>query len=217
MPFAALAVTIPDSVWLCALTKANPEAVFRVVSTQHGGETAIGLVEIDADELSTVIAAIERQDDVVDLDLLWTRAGEALVQIETTAPLLLRPVKRAGVPLTTPFEIADGVAFWEFSTSRSKLSHLRSHLETMGIQYRITRVRELDPREDDSLLTDRQRELLLAAADAGYYDTPRETTLTEVAESMDISKATCSNVLHRAEGKLVDRYAARMARSTAAE
>jgi len=57
------------------------------------------------------------------------------------------------------------------------------------------------------VLTDRQREVLLAARELGYYATPREATLTEVAAALDVSKSACSDVLHRAEGNLVDWFA----------
>ncbi|WP_211609245.1 helix-turn-helix domain-containing protein [Halogranum amylolyticum] len=58
------------------------------------------------------------------------------------------------------------------------------------------------------LLTDRQQQVFLAAVEQGYYETPRRATLTDVAESMEISKATASNILHRAEGRIVDWFVA---------
>ena len=48
----------------------------------------------------------------------------------------------------------------------------------------------------------------VAAVEQGYYETPRRATLTDIAESMDISKATASDILHRAEGKVVDWFVA---------
>lgn len=52
-------------------------------------------------------------------------------------------------------------------------------------------------------LTERQREVLFAAYDAGYYERPRQTTGTELAESMGISSATFQQHLRAAEHKLV--------------
>ncbi|WP_135364002.1 helix-turn-helix domain-containing protein [Halosimplex halophilum] len=51
-------------------------------------------------------------------------------------------------------------------------------------------------------LTDRQREVLRTALEAGYYEWPREATGEEVAEGLGISSATFSEHVHAAERKL---------------
>lgn len=52
-------------------------------------------------------------------------------------------------------------------------------------------------------LTERQREVLRAAYDAGYYDWPRNCTGQEVAEDLGITSATFSQHVHAAERKLL--------------
>lgn len=51
--------------------------------------------------------------------------------------------------------------------------------------------------------TDRQREVLRAAHEAGYYDWPRETDAQTLAEELDIASATLHKHLRAAERKLV--------------
>lgn len=51
-------------------------------------------------------------------------------------------------------------------------------------------------------LTDRQREVLRAAFDAGYYDWPRGCTGEEVAADLGITSATFSEHIHAAERNL---------------
>ncbi|WP_049986214.1 helix-turn-helix domain-containing protein [Halobellus rufus] len=53
------------------------------------------------------------------------------------------------------------------------------------------------------VLTDRQREVIDAAFEAGYYEWPRETTGQEVADGLGISSATFSEHIHAAERKLL--------------
>lgn len=208
MPRAKITVTIPDRVWIGAFSSEHPDLIFRVISTQYGADTAIGLIEIRTENPVPVISGIDGQDDVVDLELLWTYDEEALLQVETADPQLLVPVWRAGVPLKTPFTISDGTASWEISTSRSKLSALGDQLDSIGMSYEIESIRNFHEDRADDLMTDRQLEVLLAAFDAGYYDTPRRATLTQVAESLDVTKATCSDVLHRAEEKIIEWFVA---------
>ncbi|UIP01173.1 helix-turn-helix domain-containing protein [Halobaculum sp. CBA1158] len=52
-------------------------------------------------------------------------------------------------------------------------------------------------------LTDRQREVLRTAFEAGYYDWPRECTGEEVAAELGITSATFSEHVHAAERTLV--------------
>ncbi|MDS0220428.1 helix-turn-helix domain-containing protein [Haloarcula sp. S1AR25-5A] len=52
-------------------------------------------------------------------------------------------------------------------------------------------------------LTDRQREVLETAHEAGYYNWPREATAADLAERLDISEPTLHKHLRAAEQKLV--------------
>lgn len=53
-------------------------------------------------------------------------------------------------------------------------------------------------------LTDRQLDVLTTAYHAGYFESPREKTGEEVAETLDITAQTFSQHLRRVQGKLVD-------------
>lgn len=56
------------------------------------------------------------------------------------------------------------------------------------------------------MLTSKQRETLELALETGYYERPRETDLTALADELDISKSAVSQRLRTAETKLI-RYA----------
>lgn len=50
----------------------------------------------------------------------------------------------------------------------------------------------------------RQREVLLLAYEQGYYEIPRSTTTTKIANEMGIERRTAEQHLRRAENKLVE-------------
>lgn len=56
-------------------------------------------------------------------------------------------------------------------------------------------------RTDD--LTDKQREALVRAVDAGYYDTPRQAALDDLCDELGISKSAVSQRLRKAESTIV--------------
>jgi len=60
-----------------------------------------------------------------------------------------------------------------------------------------------DPGDPLSALTDRQREILRYAFHDGYYERPRGTSATELAERFDIARATLTQHLRAAERKIL--------------
>ena len=54
-------------------------------------------------------------------------------------------------------------------------------------------------------LTDRQFEALETASELGYYAVPREASLSDVAAELDIAPSTASELLRRAESRVLPR------------
>ncbi|WP_255197861.1 helix-turn-helix domain-containing protein [Halorarius litoreus] len=203
MPRATLSVDVPPETWVHAVSTTNPDAGLRVQTALADETRGVVLVEVVADRPVAVVAAIERADAVRHLDLLWSGDGATLVQLETVRLPLLAAVLDAGVPLSFPFTVRDGTATWALTTAADRLSALGDRLDAAGIDYRLDHLADVDTTVSDRLLTARQRELLRLAAAAGYYESPRRATLSEVADRAGIAKSTASDVLHRAEGAVV--------------
>lgn len=58
-------------------------------------------------------------------------------------------------------------------------------------------------RHETAPLSDRQREALRQAWELGYYETPSETDLSAVADALGCASSTASDLLRRAEHRLV--------------
>lgn len=88
------------------------------------------------------------------------------------------------------------------------VTDLKSVVESVSIR----RLKRVDSRTDETCrkfgtidlheLTDKQRRAVTAAVAAGYYETPREVTLGELAAEMGLSKSALSQRLKAAESKL---------------
>jgi predicted DNA binding protein len=57
-------------------------------------------------------------------------------------------------------------------------------------------------------LTDKQKEIVLAAKKKGYYDYPRKVKAEEVANELGISKATAIEHLRKAENRIMEQMLA---------
>lgn len=212
MTHAELTVTLPDGTWIKDVSTGHPEATFRVLAALPASEAGFGLVEVTAEDPRPVLTAMEDHDAITRLELLQAGADRALVQFETTQPLLLFSARESRMPIELPVTIVDGTTTLELTASRDRLSELGRQFEHFGLEYDVEYV---SPRvESERLLTDRQRELIETAIEMGYYDTPREASMTELAGELDIAKSTCSETLHRAEEKVVKRFADREFRET---
>lgn len=58
-------------------------------------------------------------------------------------------------------------------------------------------------KENSQALTEKQRETLLVALEFGYFDVPRDATLDDIAEQLDVSTQAVSTRLRRAQRRLI--------------
>jgi hypothetical protein len=79
-----------------------------------------------------------------------------------------------------------------------------------GIELHIGRLGPADRLDYDSLATvsipKEQRETLRAAIEHGYYETPRQLTVAELAETLGVPQSTVSYRLRQAEAQLAKGY-----------
>lgn len=89
--------------------------------------------------------------------------------------------------------------------SRDQFDTFREKLTDEG--YSITLLNLIEPgnpRQSYGELTPTQHDVLVAAYEAGYYDVPRETTARELADELDTSHQSVSEILRRGTGKLIE-------------
>ncbi|WP_424006829.1 helix-turn-helix domain-containing protein [Haloferax denitrificans] len=207
MPRATLSITLPEQVWVSDLSGRYPDAEFTVLAAMPADETGVGLVEIRAADIEPVVTTIDEYESVVSVTILEAQPERALVQFETTEPLLILTLSEVGIPLELPITIVDGEVTVEVTAPRENLSELGDQLAQFGIPFDLVSIHQSI--DTESLLTDDQYALLETAVAEGYYDTPRTCTLTELAETVGLAKSTTSEKLHRAEGKVMKAFLAR--------
>ena len=204
MTTAKFEITLPDKAWPASVTREYPETTVRPLAHASREGTGFGLAMVTAVDLDVVIDAIREHPSILELEVIGSTGDEATIEFTTDHPLLLFSSQASGTAIQLPVTIENGVAEAEVTGSRERLSRLGEHLDALGLSYEVIYVQEY--RESDAPLSKRQRELLCAAVDRGYYDSPRRCTLTDLAEEFDIAKSTCSEILHRAEGQIIKQF-----------
>lgn len=204
MPQANFTLTIPKRIWAADVSRSHPDAEFRVLANLVDGQTGIGLAELTAPDVDALLASIQDAEGVTRVEVLQQADKTVLVQFETTTPLLMLPIKGSGIPLEMPFVIQNGQAEWKVTAPQRHLTELVVQLESFGIEFTVNKIRQQI--EPEQILTDHQLKLVHAAVEEGYYDTPRECSLTELASTVGIAKSTASETLHRAEEQIVKQF-----------
>lgn len=204
MTHAQLTISLPDGTWVKDVTTTHPDATVRVLAGVPGDASGFALVRIHSPDLGAFLADMARHPAITDLTLIQRSDHDATVHFETHAPLLLFSAKASGTPIALPIEIQDGEATVRVTGSRKQIQDLAGKLESHGITYQVETIR--DHVDTTQLLSDRQRELVTAAVEHGYYDTPRKCSLTDLATELGIAKSTCSETLHRAEETIIKHF-----------
>ncbi|SEH66309.1 Predicted DNA binding protein, contains HTH domain [Halopenitus malekzadehii] len=204
MTQARLVVEMPDGPWVADISRAHPDATFQVLAALPGDGPGFALVWISASDLDGVLEDMRDHAVLTDMSVMQRTDTEATVQFETTAPMLLVAAKRSGIPIEMPIEIRDGEATIDVTGAHDRLSELGRQFQELEMDFRVEYIQErLQPSQ---VLTETQQRLLLTAVELGYYDTPRECSLTDLAEHVGIAKSTCSETLHRAEEEIIKRF-----------
>ena len=87
---------------------------------------------------------------------------------------------------------------------RTDLAHLWDYAQQNDIDIELLRVNEYAGiGTTDAGLTESQREALLVAFERGYFEEPRNATLSEVAAELDISQPAASGLLRRGTRRLI--------------
>ena len=203
MTWVQFRLGLPDGSWIADVSRANPRTTYRllgVVTDDGVGYTLLSVAGPGTDTVDDL-----RDHDAVDrVETLGTGEFETTLHVTAETPRFFDAARRSGLPIEPPIEVVDGGAELEVAGDHERISALGRRLASLDVTFDVELVGRYDAAT--RVLTDTQRELVLAAIDAGYYDTPRRCTLTELAEREGIAKSTCSETLQRAEERLMKRF-----------
>jgi len=111
---------------------------------------------------------------------------------------------QADVIWTTPTYWKDEKMTMSVIGAEDELKKVLRALKLMG---KVNNIRYHKPVYQEhnvmSVLTDKQKEIIIAAKRYGYYDYPRKIDAGKLAEKVGVSKATVVEHLRKAEGRLM--------------
>jgi predicted DNA binding protein len=138
--------------------------------------------------------------------VIETRDREAIYSFEYTdeAKVLSPVISTANGVILDMENEGDAWIMTVWMPERTDLAHLWDYARRNDIEIDLLRVNEYASLGNtDAGLTDSQREALLLAVERGYFEEPRNATLSELAVDLDISQPAASGLLRRGIKRLV--------------
>ncbi|WP_255149553.1 helix-turn-helix domain-containing protein [Halorarius halobius] len=173
--------------------------------------TAVTLSRLRGDRAS-LEEILGGTDDIMRYDV--SEAGEELQAYihfvpNATTHALMELTREHELVLDTPIEYnPDGSIRVSVIGQDDVVQNAIEHVPD-NVRLELEQLSDYDPelRELSSLLTERQREILDAAVEVGYYKVPRNATHEDIAERVDISTTTVGEHLRKIEARLLSEIA----------
>ena len=187
--------------------------------TQIQSFEMLELLRMDFEKgVKVVLLEVTLYPSVTLKDLKWpknmkvtvlTQVGDKYIMIFTIkAPnrMFKKLISKAqsDVVWTTPTHMRDGKLKFACIGNEDELKKVLKGLKLFGKVKNISYHKAVYQEHNIlSVLTDKQKEILMAAKKLGYYDYPRKIDTAGLAAKVGVSKATVVEHLRKAEGRLM--------------
>ncbi len=157
-------------------------------------------------ETGDIEAAFEQHAGVSDIQLVDSIEDDYLMRAEWEQEYfgILSALAKANVVVLSGVGTKDEWRFEVRGESQETIAEFREYCQENDIPITITAVHAMLPIQGEGYeLTETQREALVLAYERGYFDTPRETSLEEIADELGITQQSLSSRLRRGHRRLI--------------
>lgn len=179
-------------------------------------------IKQDKEEM-IIIASVEFKDPSTKLDEVFnekdsllqvldhSKEGKYLIlskskpQNDPTGQILASEFWAMGGYMLTPLEIKNGKLKMSFLGSAKQMRIIPSLLKATGISYKVLQLADANSSPDSPLsqLTEKQRKVLTAAYNYGYYDLPRKIDSRQLSEKLKIGSSDFIKHRRKAERRVL--------------
>lgn len=201
---ARLEITPPASEWYVQLSKAHPEDEFTLLTLYDVGPHLLGIFEVETTALPAVLDTLGGIDSIITYESIHTTEEFAVIEYSVTESRVYSATVASGTLPPASVTVQNGVLLVEITMPHDRLSGTIEAIEAIGGSCELLSLSRAE--ETGGLLTDAQRRFTTEAVKHGYYDTPRQCTLTELASVLEITPAAASTMAHRAEERIIKEF-----------
>lgn len=203
-------LTVPASEFVLADTLTSvPEMRIEIKRVVAGPQHVTPYFWASGDDFEAFERALRDDSSIQDILTLEEQNGdERFYRVTWQADVENLMTGVSNTEATILEAVSDDGKRWELKIlfpERDALSAFHDYCVDHDFSFQLERVYHPDnPQEEAEYgVTEEQHEALRAAYDAGYFDVPRETTLTELTDELDISRNALSARIRRGERNLL--------------
>ncbi|PCR90493.1 helix-turn-helix domain-containing protein [Natrinema ejinorense] len=205
MPRIQLQVNgMPVDDWLADTSSEFPAAEFKLLASQPIDEHLLEIVEVTTPDGDVLVHHLENSPEVRSYEVIHSDEHLLLVQFVIPISETYVALSASGIPPRYPTLLYDGWYSKEITASHERLAEYTEELDNADIPYQITSLTQ--SHDSNELLTERQWEFITEAIEQGFYDIPRDCTLTDLTERFNINISAMSRLRHRAESRIIQEF-----------
>jgi predicted DNA binding protein len=196
---------LPDGLWVAEVSRSFPDASLRLLTGVPMDDRTLELGETQGGDPRAVAEAIRDHPDVRSLELLHCDEERSLSKYETGDQTLFEFLGGSSLLPEFPLVVEDGVMSFAITASRADFEAFGDQLDASGLRYELLSVVHRDA-SGGGPLTDRQLECLTVAWRMGYLEVPRDVSLAEVADALDVDTSTVSETVRRGTQRVLEQF-----------
>ena len=164
--------------------------------------------EVEFKDSTTKVEDLLTGGFLVEAQVLERQKNGAYLVFLRGGPSLSSVLSAIGIEsgyLFPPIGIGDGKIKISFLGSEKQVKNFMEKIDALGIRYRVVLLADANfsPISPLNRLTEKQREVLVAAYTLGYYEIPRKITSEELAKKLGLVDSTVVEHLRKAEQRLM--------------
>ena len=199
-----LSIEVPQEKWLATFNDKYPELHFHILSSFLIGEnTGITSFQIRGSSVRQFISDFKEKSAEKPAQIMYEDEDLVILNVKEDDPWILNTLVKTELLISYPVLIKEGKIRIEAITNRSKVDIFLTQLKKKDIEAKIERIGYY---YKSTLLTQRQNEILNFAYQKGYFNIPRDVSLSEFAKDLNISKSALSETLRRIFKKLANNH-----------
>jgi predicted DNA binding protein len=207
MPRVQLRVNgAPVEDWLADASIEFPDTEFKILATLPIDDSLFEIVEVTTPDRDALVRHFEDAPEVRSYEVVHTDEQMVLIQFMIPVSETYNALRASGIPLRYPTRLQEGWFSKEITASQERLAEYTVELDAADIPYQVMSLTQ--SHDSNALLTERQWDFITAAVKQGFYNTPRDCTLTELAETLDINISAMSRLRQRAESRIIQEFVA---------
>jgi len=196
----------PQRAWIHSITP-KYQAVVKILDCKPVKRSAavqeLFEILVAEDRVGDVLNELKSDPTVTGLEVIGIKNGRISGSLISHTCSACRVLASSGCFLISSNLNQDGTINWLMLGNKTSIKTLLDNLEKQSIPYTL---RKIERAKTPNLLTRRQEEVLLLAYNLGYFDQPRRIDLHSLASMLDLSPATLSELLRRAQKKVITEY-----------